>query len=143
MTALRLPGAAAVLLLLAACGPIVPATVPAQLEATPGAPIILSETRVEAETFSSAYPDGWRIVKASEAGAPVRLVLVSPDDSLSITLAEGSVDADDGVEGMRSERMTVTLADDGVVTVIGQAPDEAWDDFQLVLAYVAASISAR
>ncbi len=130
-------------IMLAACGPIVPATVPAQLAHTPDAPVILSETRVEAETFSSAYPDGWRIVKASEAGAPVRLVLVSPDDSLSIVLAEGSVDADDGSEGMRSERMTVTLADDGVVTVIGQAPDEAWDDFQPVLAYVASSISAR
>lgn len=130
-------------IMLAACGPIVPATVPAQLAHTPGAPIVLSETRVEAETFSSAYPDGWRIVKASEAGAAAQLVFVSPDERLTIILAAEPLAVPEPPAGVRSQAATVELSDEVRVMVIGQAADADWAELEPVLERVLGSVSAR
>ena len=72
-----------------ACQSIVPASVPPQLSHTPGAPLVITENRIEAEWFSLAYPDGWRVV-TNIAEEPLRLILISPDDELLIYVQDAS-----------------------------------------------------
>lgn len=81
-----------IFLLLVGCGPIVPATTPPQLANTPGASIRITSDRVQTESFSVRYPDGWRVVKISPAVAPLRLVFVAPDDAQIIELGTTSLD---------------------------------------------------
>jgi len=75
------------LLLLSACGSLVPATTPPQLEHTPGIPITITDERIITPDFTVDYPDGWRVVKTSIAGAPLEFVFASPDDEMVITLS--------------------------------------------------------
>lgn len=71
------------IIMLSACQSIVPATNPPQLSHTPGAPITITDNQIDAGWFMLDYPDGWRIV-TNIAIEPLRLTLVSPDETLII-----------------------------------------------------------
>lgn len=71
---------------LSACRSLVPATTPPQLDHTPGIPITITEDTIITPDFSLNYPDGWRVVKTSIAGAPLSFAFASPDDAIVITL---------------------------------------------------------
>ena len=75
-------------MLLAACGPLVPAQVPPQLSEEPGIFVVISDEQVETPAYRLSYPAGWRVVKTSLADAPVELVFVSADEALSIRVSE-------------------------------------------------------
>jgi len=72
-------------LALTACGPLVPATVPPQLDDTPGAPITFREGGVVLDPFLVPVPHGWRVVKVSTAQEPLRVILVAPPEDVLIT----------------------------------------------------------
>jgi hypothetical protein len=73
---------------LLACSSIVPANEPLQLNATAGVPIIITDEMVDAGLFTLDYPDGWRVVKLSIAGAPIHFVFSSPDETMRIDLEQ-------------------------------------------------------
>lgn len=75
------------LIVVSACRPLVPATVPPQLSHTPGEFIRIDDDRVYTDDFSVAYPNGWRVIKISTASEPVRFVFASPDDTMLITVS--------------------------------------------------------
>ncbi|MEO1644801.1 MAG: hypothetical protein AAFR67_06415 [Chloroflexota bacterium] len=75
------------MLLLTACGSLVPATTPPQLEHTPGVPISITDERITTPGFTVDYPDGWRVIKTSIAEAPLEFVFASPDGEMIITLS--------------------------------------------------------
>jgi hypothetical protein len=83
---------------------VLPNTVPAnlapQLEATPeGTPVVITDDTIRTDTWQLTYPRGWRIVKSSTATDPVQVVLVAPDDAMTITVGEQVLaDADEVVE---------------------------------------------
>ena len=80
------------LIFLAGCGALPPADTPPQLAHTPGAPIVVSESRIDAGIFQLAYPPDWRVVKLNEAGGGgLHLMFVAPDGG-SVRLRQ--VDAD-------------------------------------------------
>jgi hypothetical protein len=81
------------LIALTACQPLVPATTPPQLEHTPGAFVSVTDDSYDAGVFRVRYPEGWRVVKTSIAGAPMEVVFVSPDEEMTIRLSEAAFDA--------------------------------------------------
>ena len=79
---------AALLLLLGACAPLIPATTPPQLQHTPGAFVSITATRFDAGLYRLDYPSAWRVVKSSTADTPLlQIVFVAPDQS-SVTLTQ-------------------------------------------------------
>ena len=78
-------------LLMSACQPLVPATTPPQLQHTPGAFVSLTADSYDAGVFRVRYPEGWRVVKTNIAAAPMAVVFVSPDDTLTIQLSEAAL----------------------------------------------------
>lgn len=117
------------ILLLAACIPVVPATEPPQLQDTPGAYIVITGEQFDAGSFVVTYPPGWRVVKASIAAEPVRVVFISPDDALIFTFSEAPLQGD-GV-------LTQQLEDGTVVHARIESPaerlHEAGEIFRLML----------
>lgn len=82
-------------LLLNACGPIVPATAPPQLQHTPGAFVTVTETRFDAGLFQVDYPKSWRVVKTSiAADHRLQVVFAAPQGS-AVTLTQTDVPSDD------------------------------------------------
>ena len=79
------------LMIVVACQPLVPATVPPQLSHTPGEFIRIDDDRVYVDDFSVAYPEGWRVIKISMASDPVRFVFASPDNTMLITISANPI----------------------------------------------------
>ena len=85
----------AALLLLNACGPIVPATAPPQLQHTPGAFVTVTEARFDAGLFQVDYPKSWRVVKTSiAADRHLQVVFAAPQGS-AVTLTQTDAPSDD------------------------------------------------
>lgn len=78
-------------LFFAACGPIVPATVPAQLSQTGGPPVIVTDKTYTSIAFQVNYPDGWRVI-SSPANAAPWVVLTSPDELAVIAIGVDAAD---------------------------------------------------
>lgn len=81
-------------MIVVACQPLVPATIPPQLSHTPGEFIRIDDDRVYADDFSVAYPEGWRVIKISTASDPVRFVFASPDNTMLITVSASPITDD-------------------------------------------------
>ncbi len=79
--------------LFVACGPIVPATVPAQLSQTAGPPVVITERTYTSIAFELTYPDGWRVI-SSPANAAPWVVLTSPDGQAVITIGVDAADTE-------------------------------------------------
>ncbi len=106
--ALRRRNCAALLLLLSACAPLIPATTPPQIQHTPGAFVSITATRFDAGVFRLDYPSAWRVVKSSTADTPLlQIVFVAPDQS-TVTLTQIANIAS-------AEQESVLTLDNGVV----------------------------
>jgi len=115
------------LLMLAAC---VPATVPPQLNATPGAAVVVTDGRYDAGAFSALRPDGWRVV-TSAADAPPSVIFVAPDDTALIMLTTGVIGEPPRPTALtdtplRDRLERVTLVDGQTLTVYATAPAAEW-----------------
>jgi hypothetical protein len=132
------------LLLLAACTPLIPATTPPQLEFTPGAFITVDDEVVDAGFFRVNYPDGWRIVKTSIAAAPLEIVFASPDNSMTIHIVEGEyvIPASTPDPNIYERRTQLQLSENILLTIFGQAPIEAQDEFNTMFDSVLDSIAS-
>lgn len=75
-------------MLLSACAPIIPATAPPQLEHTPGAFAVVTDTRFDAGLFQVDYPKSWRVVKTSIAAADHLQVVFAAPDSGAVILTQ-------------------------------------------------------
>lgn len=82
-------------LLLNACGPIVPATTPPQLQHTPGAFVTVTEARFDAGLFQVDYPKSWRVVKTSIAADRLLQVVFAAPQGSAVTLTQADVPSDD------------------------------------------------
>jgi hypothetical protein len=127
------------LLMLTACAPLVPATTPPQLVDTPGAFVTITDEFYDAGIFRVHYPQSWRTVKISIAAEPMRVVFVSPDDSMLITLSEvplpePEIPPDTVIvnETVPSENVTIYAQ--------GQAPAILEADFRPIFERVLASL---
>lgn len=65
---------------LAACAPLVPATVPPHIKHTPGASVVVTDKRFDAGIFRLEYPRAWSVVKTSMAAADhIHVYFLAPD----------------------------------------------------------------
>jgi len=125
------------LLILAACAPLVPATTPPQLEHTPGAFVVVTDSIFDAGTFVVDYPSSWRVVKSSIAATEtMQVVFVAPDES-TITLTEVT-SADDS----NPDEQFIPLSNDVVVQVLIQPSDDPDEQFTDIADHVVDSIRA-
>jgi hypothetical protein len=127
---------------IAACTPLIPATTPPQLEHTPGAFVSIDDDQFDAGFFRVDYPDGWRTVKTSVATAPLEVVFASPDNSMTLRIVEGDAPFPESTpDPAIYERWEwIHLTRDMTVTLIGEAPIEAKDEFDTLFDRVVASI---
>ena len=73
---------------------VAPASVPPQLAAfgQPGDDFRLSADTVQAGPLRLTYPDGWRVIKLSEAGQPLRFAVATADDAVVVTVSLQRID---------------------------------------------------
>lgn len=127
-------------LLLAACGSIIPATTPPQLDYTPGPGIVVSDNSVQTPAFSLRYPEGWRVV-TGQAGLPPSVVLVAPDETSTISIINGVLPEETNeADSLQSLRRPLTLSSGVEVSIIGRAPADTWTSFLPTFEAVATSI---
>jgi hypothetical protein len=125
--------------LLAGCGQLAPPSTPPQLNATPGKVIVITDEWVDTGVFRAYYPVGWRVVKANAAGAPPVIVLVSPDDAITITLY---AEVDDAELSDATVVQTVTIENTRVTIALRASDDQinyARTQFEQVVASVVSS----
>lgn len=128
------------LLVMAGC---IPATLPDNLDDTPGPPVVFDGTRYTGSRFTASVPDGWRVV-TSEAQAPQGVIFVAPDDKTLIHLLADEVDmADVAIQNQRNELDSVALADGSTVSVLFSSPASTWDHYWAIFETVRDSISSR
>jgi hypothetical protein len=130
---------AVLVLLVAACGPIVPATTPPQLKFTPGPAVVVTDRTYETRAFTVRYPSGWRVVTGA-ADQPISVVFVAPDEVSTITVQAGYLNNTTFDEAFQTDVRGITLGDGTVVTAIGRAPVERWATFGPVFEMVIASV---
>ena len=101
---------ALLLLPASACSSLLPATVPPQLQHTPGAFVRLSETQFDAGFFRLDYPSTWRVVKLNTAeNTRLQVVFVAPDQS-TVTLTQVDGAKADAYENMLMLENGIALA---------------------------------
>lgn len=120
-----------VVLLIGACGSIVPATTPPQLDDTPGPPVVVTWDTYTAVEFSVQYPPDWTVV-TSPAFSPTWVVFTSPDQQAVIVLALNPDDTQvtppvAAESPLQREEVTVTLADETMLTAALIAPSGEWE----------------
>lgn len=128
-----------ILLLLASCGSIVPATTPPQLAFTPGPPVVVTDRVYETADFTARYPSGWRIV-TSAADEPTSVVFVGLDEQATITLMVGALSDAQFDRSKQTDIRGITLKDEKLVTAIGRAPTALWETFLPIFDAVVESV---
>lgn len=78
-------------LLLSACSSIAPPVTPAQLDHTPGPPVVVTDRTYTTTIFTLDIPANWRVI-TSASFAPVSVVLVRPDESALMVFSEEAID---------------------------------------------------
>lgn len=127
-------------LMVSAC---IPATVPDNLDDTPGPPVVVSNGLYEGAVFSARVPDGWRVI-TGEAQAPQSVIFVAPDGVTLIRLMLGEVDLESvEVADQRTELYPVTLANGAVVTAVFSSPALSWEPYWEQFEKVRDSVSSR
>lgn len=125
------------LILLLGC---VPATVPDNLDDTPGPPVRIVDGFYQGTVFTARIPDGWRVI-TSEARVPPAVIFVAPEDKALIHLMTGDVTDESAVPtGHRAERARLTLPNGQVVTTLLSAAPADWDAYYPVFEAVQASL---
>lgn len=131
------------LVLVALCASVfsgcVPATPPTQLQATPGMFVRVDEHSYDAGVFRVAYPAGWRIVKNSIASAPMQVVFVAPEDTMTITVSEiPIVEAD--TAGMVTRTEEISTANGTIIYLQGHYPTARIAEFEQAWAKIVADL---
>lgn len=127
-------------LLASAC---IPATVPDNLDDTPGPSVILNNGLYEGEAFTVQVPQGWRVI-TSEAQAPQAVIFVAPDDKTLIRLILGTVELETvEVADQRTELYPLTLDNGAVVTAVFSSPALSWETYWAQFETVRDSVSSR
>lgn len=72
-------------LCLSAC---IPAKTPSQLASVPATVVSIDAERVYGTHFTVDYPDAWRVVKVSEAQAPLTFAFAAEENRMVIYLSE-------------------------------------------------------
>jgi len=122
--------------LLSACAPLIPATTPPQLQHTPGAFVSLDDEIFDAGVFQVDYPDGWRVVKISVAAAPLQVVFVSPDESMTLTLSQAPLPATQAGTNTYTRHNSI----EDTIFIRGTAPIESRAEFDLIYEHVLESL---
>jgi hypothetical protein len=126
-----------VFLLLSAC---IPANVPANLDDTPGAPVVVFDNIFESAQFVVRYPDGWRVV-TSEAQAPLGVIFVAPDEVSTIQLMVGALEnANFSNPDLQTEVRGLTLSDGLEMTAVLSAATEHFATYLPLFERVLASL---
>ncbi len=121
----------------------IPATVPDNLDDTPGPPVILNNGLYEGLAFTAQVPEGWRVI-TSEAQAPQAVIFVAPDDKTLIRLILGEVDLETvEVANQRSELYPLTLDNGARVTAVFSSPALSWATYWVQFETVRDSVSSR
>jgi hypothetical protein len=115
------------LFVLAGC---VPAKVPPQLAATPGAAVVITEQEYDAGAFKVRYPAGWRVI-TSAATSPTTVIFAAPDNAAIMLFGVDATEAPmlENDAQIRTETRQITLENGLHVTAILNAPADAWDVF--------------
>lgn len=123
----------------------VPATVPPQLDHTPGPPLTVTDDRVQTAAFTVTRPDGWRVV-TGEAAAPPSVILIAPDDTALVMLSAAPIDTpprpqvdDETPLETRTASVNVT---GGTVAIYAAAPAADFADLAPLFDAVIASVAA-
>ena len=129
------------LLLMTACTPLVPATTPPQLQNPPGTAISLDAERFDAGVFVVDYPDGWRVVKQSEANAPVTVTFAAANNEMTILVSEMAFSIPESTPepGIYERYQTVTSGGNAV-TLIGCAREEDREALDAIFEHVVESV---
>lgn len=137
----RLRCAVFFLLLMTACAPLVPATTPPQLQAAPGTPIVLDAERFDAGVFVVNYPDGWRVVKQSEANAPVTVTFAAANNEMTILVSEIAFSIPESTpEPGIYERYQIVTSGENAVTLVGCAREEEREALDVIFEHVVQSV---
>lgn len=127
-------------LLAVGCSSPIPATTPPQIQHTMGAIVRVDDNFFHAPEFTVRYPQGWRIVKLNPDIEPLRLAMISPDNTLYIIMDTQPIKPEDyPTEGAFTTQTTRPLAW-GTLHIMGIAPPEVWSTFELTLEYVLATL---
>jgi hypothetical protein len=134
------------ILALAACGRLAPANVPAQLEHTPGPPVVIADGFYHSVAFSLRVPPRWQIV-TSPASSPPWVVFISPDADAVIIVAVDEKDTlnvqPPHVEGEQVRRVeAIELSDGSAVHAVLVAGAAVVDAYAEVYRRVVESINA-
>lgn len=137
----RLRCAVFFLLVMAACAPLVPATTPPQLQIPPGTAVSLDAERFDAGMFQVDYPDGWRVVRQSEANAPVTVTFAAANNEMTILVSEiaFSIPENTPEPGIYERYQTVRLGGNAV-TLIGCAREEEREALDVIFEHVVQSV---
>lgn len=135
---------ALIILCAAACGPIVPATTPPQLNHTPGAPVIVTWDTYTASEFSAHYPSGWTVI-TSPAFSTTWVVFTSPDEQAVIVLALDPNDTQvmppqESDRSLQRESVEIPLNDGRTLTAVLAAPSDKGQVFRPVFEQMIASV---
>lgn len=125
--------------MLSACSSL-PAQPPPQLQHTPGPALMVAERTLQTSVYRVDPPAGWRVVKSTIASEPIVLVLVAPDDSMMIQIAdEPPAPFPDEAAFVRREA-DVTLSNGEQVYLAGQSSHENEAQFDAIFEAVQRSI---
>ena len=97
------------LAILAACGQLAPAVVPAQLSQTPGPPITVSNGVYHSTGFEVKMPVGWQIISSPAYSQPW-VVFLSPEEDAVIVVAQDETDTN----------VVPPIVDGGLETILSQ-----------------------
>ena len=127
------------LLLFAGC---VPAKLPPQLAATPGAEIIITEQEYDAGAFKVRYPPEWRVI-TSAATSPTAVIFASPDDTAIMLFGVDTTEAPmpDTNAQIRTETRQITLENGTKVTAILNAPADSWETIAPLFEQIVESVN--
>ena len=81
----------------AACAPLVPATVPPHIKNTPGAPVVVTDKLFDAGVFRLDFPRAWSVVITSQAYyGRIHVNFVAPDGGTVFIQQVDAIDSSNG-----------------------------------------------
>lgn len=120
---------------LAACAPLVPATVPPQIKNTPGAFVVVTDKTFDAGLFRLEFPRSWSVIKTSQAYySHIQVVFRAPDGGI-VSLHQ--------VESAGSPKADYRILPNGVILSVAiEAAEQPSDLFSTQARQLIASIRA-
>ena len=99
-----------ILMALAACAPLVPATVPPHVKNTPGAPVVVTDKLFDANDFRLDFPRAWSVVITSQAYyGRIHVNFVAPDGGRVFIQQVDAVDSSSGEHKILSNGVILKL----------------------------------